>query len=63
MRTEVQEDFLHAAARLLPPDALAEVQRECLARVDDRLELAAEGSPEMAALQRARDRLAAKAAS
>jgi hypothetical protein len=50
------EDFTAAAARLLPPPALAEVHRECLARIDEQLEAEAEGSPAALALASARAR-------
>jgi hypothetical protein len=52
----VHEDFTLAAARLLPPGALAEVHGECLARIDEQLEAEAEGSPIAHALRRARAR-------
>ena len=60
-RMPVDEDLLAAAGRLLPPEAMPEVHRQCLARVDDLIELADEGSAEMAALQRARERFAQEA--
>jgi hypothetical protein len=56
----VQEDFTVAAARLLPAAALADVSRECLARIDEQLEAEAEGSAAARALGRARRRFVAK---
>ena len=52
------EDFTAAAARLLTPFALAEVHRECVARIDEQLEAEPEGGPAAQALQRARQRFA-----
>lgn len=56
-----QEDFVSAAQRLLPPDALATVHRECLARIDDQLEAEPEHSPRATALRDARARFGVKA--
>jgi hypothetical protein len=55
----VDEDFTAAAARLLPAAALADVQRECLARIDEQLEAEAENSAAAQALTRGRARFAA----
>ena len=52
------EDFTAAASRLLPPDALAEVHRECLARIDEQIEAEPEDSAAARALQQARQRFA-----
>lgn len=52
------ETFDAAAARLLPAPAMQQVRRECLARIDERLEAEPEGSAEAAALHEARTRLA-----
>lgn len=57
-----REDFTAAAARLLPPEALAEVHRECLARIDEQLEAEPEGSAAAAQLQAARRRFEPAAA-
>jgi hypothetical protein len=51
---EMDEAFTAAATRLLPPDALADVHRECLARIDDQLDVEPEASAASAALQAAR---------
>ncbi|MBX3606232.1 MAG: hypothetical protein KF788_13210 [Piscinibacter sp.] len=51
-----REDFTAAAARLLPPEALAKVHRECLARIDQQLEAEPEDSAAAAQLQAARRR-------
>lgn len=52
----IDEDFTAAALRLLPPPALAEVHRECLARIDEQLEAEPEGGTAAQALARARAR-------
>lgn len=50
------EDFTAAAARLLPAPALADVHRECLARIDEQLEAEPEGGAAAQALAQARRR-------
>lgn len=41
---DVSEDFSHAAKRLLTGEALAVAKAECLARIDEEIELETEGS-------------------
>jgi hypothetical protein len=50
------EDLLAAAGRLLAAPALASVHAQCLARIDDELDWAAEDSPRSQALRAARPR-------
>jgi len=52
----VDEDLLAAAERLLDAPALAAVHAQCLARIDDELDWAAEDSPRSQALRAARPR-------
>ncbi len=52
----VDEDLLTAAPRLLDAPALVEVHAQCLARIDDELDWAAEDSPRSQALRAARPR-------
>ena len=52
----VDEDLLAAAQRLLAAPALASVHAQCLARIDDELDWAAEDSPRSQALRAARPR-------
>jgi hypothetical protein len=54
------ETFDAAAARLLPAPAMQQVRRECLARIDERLEAEPEGGAVAALLREARARLATK---
>lgn len=57
----VGEDFTVAAARLLRPQDLEAVHRECLVRIDEQLEELPEDSPGALALRRTRQRFAAAA--
>jgi hypothetical protein len=57
----IAEDFETAAQRLLDPRRLAQVNAQCLARIDERLEWVEEDSPEFASLTRARRRFLAMA--
>ena len=54
------ETFDAAAARLLPAAAMQQAHRECLSRIDERLEAEPESGAEAALLREARARLAAK---
>ncbi|MFL6700271.1 MAG: hypothetical protein ACJ8GJ_24135 [Vitreoscilla sp.] len=56
LQRPVDEDLLAAAARLLDAPALAAVHAQCLARIDDELDWAAEDSPRSRALRAARPR-------
>ena len=56
LQRPVDEDMLAAAARLLDAPALAAVHAQCLARIDDELDWAAEDSPRSRALRAARPR-------
>lgn len=52
----VQEDFAHAAARLLDPAALALANAQCLARIDEQIDADPEGSGRIELLRAARAR-------
>ena len=56
LQRPVAEDLLTAATRLLDAPALANVHAQCLARIDDELDWAAEDSPRSQALRAARSR-------
>ena len=53
---DVSEDFSHAAKRLLTGDALATAKSECLARIDEEIELETEGSEREVRLRESRMR-------
>lgn len=52
----LDEDFLQACQRLLPPDAMHAVQAQCLVRMDEQIAFEDEQGSRMAALQQARAR-------
>jgi hypothetical protein len=54
LHRRVDEDLLTAARRLLDASALARVNAQCLARIDDELDWLAEDSPRALALRAAR---------
>jgi len=56
----VQEDFTEAAGRLLDADTLSFVHAECLKRVDEQIEAAAEDGPWIKTLQSSRERFVPK---
>ena len=53
---DVSEDFTRAAKRLLSGDALATAKSECLARIDEEIELETEGSEREVRLRESRMR-------
>jgi len=55
-RMQVQEDFVHAAHRLLGPSERAEADRQCLARIDEQIDAHPEGGVLAQALQAGRRR-------
>ena len=55
-RLEVDEDFVRAARRLLPAEALPAVHAQCLRRLDEQIDYAAEGTARMESLVSGRGR-------
>jgi hypothetical protein len=55
-RLDSDEDFNHAAARLLPTEALPGVRAQCLRRIDEQIDYEQEDTPRMQALQSSRKR-------
>lgn len=60
LRISVQEDFLHATARLCDVPARAHALRGCLARLDERIEAEPDEGPALDALRLLRSDLEAK---
>ncbi len=56
VKLEIDEDFTAAATRLLPIEAMADVDAQCLRRVDEQIDYAEEGTDRMQKLLAARRR-------